>query len=112
MKNCVFESADHLEITAPYTVVSGAGVLVGRTFGFAVTDITSGARGNIRRLGVFTHAKNTGASTNWADGGAVYWDDSAKKITGVSSGNTLIGQGYGAAATGDATGTVLLVPAP
>jgi predicted RecA/RadA family phage recombinase len=104
------QEGDHLEVTAPYAVPVGGGCKVGGIFGFAIAAIDNGARGNIIRKGVFTHAKATGASTNWADGGAVYWDDSAKLLTGVASGNTKIGYGIGAAATGDATGTVLLVP--
>lgn len=111
MKNCLFENADVLEVTAPYAVTSGGGCLVGTSiFGFAVTDIDNGAVGTIRRKGVFTHAKTAGASTNWALGGPVYWDNAAKALTGVSSGNTKIGVGYTIAATGDVVGTVLLVP--
>ncbi|MCU1324657.1 MAG: hypothetical protein JWN34_27, partial [Bryobacterales bacterium] len=48
-------------VTAPYTVVSGAGVLVGRLFGVAADDIASGSIGEIVTRGVFELAK--GAAT-------------------------------------------------
>lgn len=110
MRNCLFDSGKHLRVTMPYAANVGTGVLVGALFGIAFDTYANGATGIIVREGVFTHAKATGASTNWAVGGAVYWDDSAKLLTGVASGNTLIGRGFAAAATADATGSVVLVP--
>lgn len=110
MRNCLFEVGDDLIVTLPYAVTSGQGVLVGRIFGFATTTNAIGVRANIRRKGVFTHAKATGAGTNWADGALVYWDNAARLITGVASGNTAIGFGYGAAAVGDTSGAVVLTP--
>jgi len=37
-----------------------------------------------------------------------YWDNSAKKVTGVAAGNTVIGHFLVAAATADAAATVRL----
>ena len=95
-----------LTLTAPYTVLSGAGVLVGSIFGIAQTDAASGASVSIVRSGVFTHAKNSGEA--WAVGEQVYWDDTAKVFTTDDTGNVLVGAAVAAAANPSASGTVLL----
>ncbi len=107
MKNFV-QNGDNVDITAPYAVSSGGGVLVGALFGVAVADIADGAVGAIATKGVYSLTKATGAGTDGAQGAVAYWDNSAKKVTGVSTNNTAIGHFLVAAATGDATATVRL----
>jgi predicted RecA/RadA family phage recombinase len=107
MKNYV-QHGKTVDITAPYAVSSGGGVLVGSLFGVAVIDIANGDVGSISTEGVYTLAKAAGAGTDGAQGAKAYWDNSAKKVTGVASGNTLIGCFLAAAATGDATAVVRL----
>lgn len=107
MKNHV-QHGENVDITAPYAVSAGGGVLVGALFGVAIVDIANGAVGTISTEGVYTLAKATGAGTDGAQGAKAYWDNTAKKVTGAASGNTLVGCFMAAAATGDATATVRL----
>jgi len=107
MKNFV-QPGDVVSVTAPYTVTSGGGVLVGTLFGFAAHDAASGAAVEIATTGVFTHAK--AGSQAWTQGAAIYWDNSAKVLTTTSTSNTLVGKAMAAVAggAGDTTGTVRL----
>jgi predicted RecA/RadA family phage recombinase len=107
MKNYV-QHGEKVDITAPYAVSSGGGVLVGALFGVAVVDIANGGVGTISTEGVYELAKSTGAGTDGAFGAKAYWDNTAKKVTGAASGNTLVGCFLKAAATGDAVATVRL----
>lgn len=94
-----------LELTAPYTRLSGEGALVGSLFGVAFTDVASGAIANFAIKGVFELAKAAVAVTQ---GEAAYWDNTAKVVTNVPTSNTLIGAFTVAAAIGDAKAKVRL----
>ena len=104
-KNFV-QPGETLPLTAPYDVASGAGFLVGALFSVALAAALSGATVEGRNTGVFDLAKTAGQS--FTQGAKVYWDNTAKSVTGVSSGNTLIGVATQAAAGGDATARVRL----
>lgn len=99
MKNYVQEG-DTLELTAPYDRTSGQGALIGSIFGVAVVDVLSGAKANFQVKGVFDITKAAGAVT---EGAKMYWDNTARNVTTVSAGNTLIGCATQAQAGGDAT---------
>lgn len=103
-----YQDGTNVEVTAPYDVTAGAGCLVGALFGVAVFDALSGAQVTIVTRGVHQLVKATGAGTDAALGAVIYWDNSAKKVTGVSSGNTKIGCVTVAAGTSDAVATVRL----
>ena len=107
MKNFV-QNGKNVDITAPYAVVSGGGVLVGALFGVAVADIANGAVGSIATEGVYDLAAATGTGTNAAQGDKAYWDNSAKKVTAVATNNTFVGYFLAAKATGDAVARVRL----
>ncbi len=96
------------DYTAAGTITSGQAILIGTRLGIALKGGVSGDIIPVKMSGVFQLAKNTGASTNFAQGGIVYWDAAASKITGVASGNTAIGVAAETAATTDATGKVKL----
>lgn len=102
------QPGDVLDYTCTGDVTSGTPFLLGTKLAVPLSSGVSGDVIGVKMTGVFQFTKATGASTNWAQGGAVYWDDSAKKVTGVSSGNTLIGYGVETAGTADATGKVKL----
>ena len=76
-------------LLAPYDVASGDGLLVGSIFGVASGDALSGAEVETQLTGVVDLAKV--ASQAWTAGARVYWDNTAKRVTNVASGNTLIG---------------------
>jgi len=105
MKNFI-QTGDIIEVTAPYDVASGGGCLVGTVFGFAVTDAVSGAPVNVKRSGVFDHAKTSAQA--WTQGAAVYWDNSAKVLTTVSTSNTLVGAAAAVAANPSGSGRVVI----
>lgn len=78
-----------ITLVAPYDVVSGAGLLVGAIFGVASHDALTGAEIETQLTGVIDLAKT--ASQAWIAGAKVYWDNTAKLVTNVASGNTLVG---------------------
>lgn len=105
MKNFL-QSGETLEVTAPYNVTSGSGVLVGKLFGIANNDALSGSPVNIKRTGVFTHAKTSAQA--WTQGADLYWDDTAKVFTTTATSNTLVAKAALAAANPSGVGTVVL----
>ncbi len=106
MKNLVQQSGRNITVTAPYDVASGGGCLVGSLFGVASNTVASGAQVPIDTGGVYAIAKT--AAQTFAQGAKVYWDNTAKKVTAVTTDNTLIGVATKAAAGGDATANVRL----
>jgi predicted RecA/RadA family phage recombinase len=108
MKNFV-QIGNTVRMTAPYTVVSGAGAKVGRLFGVATGDITSGAVGEFQVRGVVDIAKAAGA---WTEGAGVYWDDTNKVATmsrlGIRIGVAVLNDANAMAQSGDATGRARL----
>ncbi|CAN5326257.1 hypothetical protein BH10PSE12_BH10PSE12_01880 [soil metagenome] len=107
MKNFL-QSGENLSMPVPVAVSSGQGVLIGAIFGIASTDAPAGGACAIVRRGVFGLAKP--ASQAWAIGAKIYWDNTNKLATNVSSGNTFIGATIQAVAGGasDTQGWVLL----
>jgi len=61
--------------------------LTGRC-GITLQKIDSGVQGALQIEGIFEMTKASGAITAFA---SVYWDDTANKVTTVSSGNTPLG---------------------
>ena len=78
-----------IALAAPYAVVSGDGLLVGSIFGVASHDAASGAEVEAQLTGVLDLAK--AASQAWTAGARVYWDNTARRVTNVASGNSLVG---------------------
>jgi predicted RecA/RadA family phage recombinase len=105
MKNFV-QPGDTLTVTAPYDVASGAGMLVGLIFVVAAFAALSGAQVEGVTKGVFDL---TALSADTATvGAAIYWDNTNKRCTTTSSGNTKIGVATQAKANGDTTVRVRL----
>ncbi|MGS4947326.1 DUF2190 family protein [Meridianimarinicoccus sp. RP-17] len=107
MKNYVQPGAT-LTLTAPYAVTSGDGLLVGAIFGVAAGDAANGATVEAALTGVFDLTKI--GSQAWTVGAKVYWDDTNKRCTTVTTDNTLIGVAVEAVAggAGDTIGRVRL----
>lgn len=88
--------------TTGAALASGAMVPIGTKVGVALANIANGATGSVRVRGVFTIAK---LSTDTpAQGAALYWDNTNKRLTTTASGNTLAG--YAAKAAGSGATTV------
>ncbi|MDQ2080482.1 DUF2190 family protein [Xanthobacteraceae bacterium Astr-EGSB] len=102
MQNKIMQGA---VLTAPAPaggIASGEAALIGKIFGVAVTTEAAGADVALDTEGVFELPKATGAA--WAIGDALYWDATAKKLTGTASGNTRVAVAVAVAASGDAVG--------
>jgi predicted RecA/RadA family phage recombinase len=109
MKNFV-ESGHAVIVAAPYAVEAGEGVKVNSLFGIAQDKVAITEDLLINREGVFNVKKATGTGTAIALTDKAYWDGSARVFTKTSSGNSKVGIPLAAAADGDATVRVLLVP--
>ncbi len=111
MKNRVSNS-DVIDITSPIGgTVSGVGVLIGSLFGIAVLTTAAGDVLPIHTTGIFDHIKEgAGSGQAFAVGDAVYWDNTNKRMTKTSSGNTKVGYAVLAALTTDVVVRVRLVP--
>lgn len=99
MKNFI-AAGSALTLPAPEAVTSGAGVLVGAIFGVANGAAAAGADVVLSVAGVFELPKAAEVVTV---GAVIYWDDTAKNVTGTATGNTKIGVAVEAAGSGDAT---------
>lgn len=108
MKNYI-QAGESLELLAPYDVTSGAGLLVGSIFGIATDAALSGNPVITVTEGVYDLAA---LSTDSATVGTkAYWDNTNKRITVTSSGNTYVGvfvKAKAGGAQGDTTAQVRL----
>lgn len=95
-----------IEVTLGATIAAGAGILIGSLVGVALKSGVSGDTINVALVGVWDLPKAPGAVTQ---GAALYWDNTAKKVTTTSAGNTLMGYAYAAALSGDANARVRLM---
>lgn len=110
MRNFV-QPGESIEFTAPIGgVTSGVGVQIGELLVIATVTASAGERFNGLVRGVITHAK--APSEAWTEGAHLWWDDTNKRFTTVSTGNLPAGYAVEAvgAGAGETTGTVLLAP--
>jgi predicted RecA/RadA family phage recombinase len=105
MKNFI-QVGTNITVAAAADVLSGAGVLVGKMFGVATGDAKTGADVTLVRTGVFSMAKVNAQA--WTVGQKIYWDDTAKLCTTVTTSNTLIGCAVAVAANPTPVGLVIL----
>lgn len=100
------QPGETLTLTAPRTIASGSGILVGALFAVALADAATGKPVEARRIGVWDIAKAAGAA--WTPGQKLYWDNTAFNVTSTVGTNTLIGVATQAAASAAVVGRVLL----
>lgn len=97
-----------IAVTAPSGGVTGGKTYkVGGMIGVAVASAAEGEQYTLNLKGVYEN-QDKATGTAWTKGDVLYWDDTAKKYTKTSTSNTLAGFAYEDAASGDATGSVLL----
>jgi len=95
-----------VEFTAPSGgVTAGLGYQIGSIFCVAISDAAQDDPFQAHTVGVFDLVKATGA---WTEGQLLYWDDSAKKVTGTAASNALVGVAARDQDSGDTTGRVRL----
>lgn len=108
MKNFI-QPGTTITVVAPYALNPGDGCLVGILFGIAAGLYASGDNAELMvEEGVFDI---TALSTDTASGTtlvAAYWDNTNKRITTTSSGNTKVGVIVAAKINGDTTARVRL----
>ncbi|RZL33762.1 MAG: DUF2190 family protein [Rubrivivax sp.] len=105
MKNFV-QPGNTITLVAPYDVASGAGLLVGLIFGLATNAALSGADIETVLEGVFDV---TALSTDVpAQGAALYWDNTNKRLTTTAGGNTKVGVAVKAKLNGELTARIRL----
>lgn len=98
MKNFIQEGKN-LTLTAPGGgVVSGTVYLIGSLLVVATVTASEGESFVGLVTGVISYTKP--GSQAWTEGAKVYWDNSAKKFTTTSSGNTLAGVAVEAVGSG------------
>lgn len=77
MKNYI-QPGDVITVTAPATVASGAGVLIGSLFGIAAGDAETGEPLDLATRGVFTMPKESAHVISVGE--PVYFDDAAGDV--------------------------------
>lgn len=105
MKTYAGEGAT-VTVTAPATVTSGQGVLVGDLFGAALRDAASGALVDIQVRGVVQLPKASGTIN---EGVRVFWDNSAGRITTTATSNRVVGWLVEPGGSAGADGTLVQV---
>lgn len=106
MKNFV-QQGETLDLTLAADVVAGMPVIQGDIVAIAVVSGKSGDTIPCKTTGVYDLPYGVAAAVSV--GAKVYWA-SAGNVTGTSSGNVLMGHAVKAAASGDATIRLKLVP--
>jgi len=103
------QPGDVVTLVAPYDVTGGDGLLVGIIFGIAAYKVASGMPVETCTTGVFRiNALSTDVG---AQGAAVYWGNTNRRVTTSSTGNTAIGALVVAKQNGDAVAVVRVVDA-
>lgn len=95
-----------LEFVAPANVTSGTGVKMGDLLVIATETKLSGEKFRGVRTGVVEHAKVSAQA--WTEGQQINWDNTAKLMTTVTTGNFRAGVALAVAANPTATGKVVL----
>jgi len=100
------QEGDTLTLVAPYDRTAGQAAKIGSIIAIAANDVLSGADGEFMTEGVFEVNKTSAQA--WTQGVKLYWDDTAKEFTSVSTSNTLAGVATEAAANPSSTGKIRL----
>lgn len=110
MTKTFVQPGDSINMTAPYAVTAGQGVLVGAIFGVAANDAAISTAVEIATKGVFDITKQPSLAIS--AGVRVFWDDTNRRITTTATGNYQVGMATVAALAADATVRVWINRAP
>lgn len=78
-----------IDVTAPYEVMTGDGLLRGSLFGIARSWAPEGETVGITTAGVFDLKRRP--DDHWDVGDPIYWDDCAKTFTREPAGAVMVG---------------------
>jgi len=100
---------DRIPLTAPAGgVVAGRGYLIGDLVVVALSTAVAGATFTAQAEGVIEHAKVSAQA--WAEGAAIYWDNTAFNFTTTVGSNKKAGHAAAVALNPSATGLIRLQP--
>ncbi len=102
------QEGDSIDLPLPYDRTAGQGFLAGNLFAIAKNTGLSGATVPAVIEGVVRIDKT--AAQTFAIGALVYWDDTAKSVTSVSTSNRRIGCCVTVAAAGGDAQAVVYLP--
>jgi len=88
-----------IEVSAPYEVMSGDGLLRGALFGIAMSWAREGEAVDISTAGVFDLKRQP--DEHWEVGDPIYWNDSRKCFTRDAAGAVLVGLAVSPTSRGD-----------
>jgi predicted RecA/RadA family phage recombinase len=97
---------DQLIIIAPVAVVSGQPLLIGSIFGVCLASAAQGQPVEFWLKGIYQLAKPL--TEVWAQGVALFWDNTNLVVTMTSANNTRVGVAAHAAANPSSVGNVRL----
>lgn len=101
MANNFVSDGEIMDYTAAADLAVGVGVLIGARLGVTLVAIANTKTGSVAMEGVWTLPK---LSTDvMAQGALLYWDNTNKRLTTTSAGNTLAGYCMLAAGNGATT---------
>jgi predicted RecA/RadA family phage recombinase len=111
MKNFV-SAGRTVDLTAPTGgVVSGLGYKIGGLIVIAGNTVAEGSPFPACLEGLFdVLAEGSGSGQAWAEGDAIYWDNTNHQFTKTAASNTLAGFACGAKLTADVLGRLKLTP--
>ncbi len=102
-----YQPGEVLTLTAPAGgVTAGTGVKIGDAFVIPLVSAVVGEKFTGLRVGVTPHAKVSAQA--WTEGQQINWDNTAKLMTTVTTGNFRVGYAAEAAANPSAVGRVVL----
>lgn len=113
MAEAVFvQAGKSIDYTPGGDVAAGQVVVQGDLVGVATRPIAAGELGALAIVGVFDFAKEAGGGVTFAVGAIAYWDATNKVAVATDGGGTnkRLGKVVVAAADGDATVRVKLIP--
>jgi predicted RecA/RadA family phage recombinase len=102
---------DLVTVVAPAAKNTGEGVKVGNLFGVAIANAASAANMAIATRGTWAIRKLNGASSSFAQGANVHWDDTNANCTVSATSNLKIGVAVAPAANADVAVQVRLTGA-
>lgn len=108
MKNYV-QSSKAIQFVAAAAVVGGQALQIGSMFGIVAADTAQDDTGVLEREGVYKDLPSV-SNAAFTKGDKLYWDDTAKKLTKISTSNLAVGHAFEDKASSDAVASLILCP--
>ena len=106
MATNLFADGDRTELTSPYAVTSGQGMLVGTLFGVALSSVAISTPVAVAHVGIWDITKEPSLAIS--AGARVFWDNANRRVTTTTTSNVCIGHATVAALAADTTVRVRL----